>query len=159
MTNQTGLRVRPAGLADAEDIAALHADSWRRHYRGAYSDLFLDGDVVADRLSTWRRRLERPDRPSWTVLALDGEDLVGFAHVVFEDDPTYGALLDNLHVTDARRRTGIGTRLFEEIAGAVASRGGSDALYLWVLEQNTAAQAFYEGKGGRCVERALVDPP
>jgi hypothetical protein len=27
----------------------LHADSWRRHYRGAYADAFLDGDVLADR--------------------------------------------------------------------------------------------------------------
>jgi hypothetical protein len=32
-------------------------------------------------------------------------------------------------------------------------------LYLWVLEQNTAAQAFYEAKGGRCVERGLAPPP
>jgi len=37
---------RPARASDSEAIAALHADSWRRHYRGAYSDAFLDGDVA-----------------------------------------------------------------------------------------------------------------
>ncbi len=40
-------------FADGRDIkavAALHADSWRRHYRGAYPDAFLDGDVFADRM-------------------------------------------------------------------------------------------------------------
>jgi hypothetical protein len=32
-------------------------------------------------------------------------------------------------------------------------------LYLWVLEQNTAAQAFYEARGGIRVERRLAPPP
>ncbi len=32
-------------------------------------------------------------------------------------------------------------------------------LYLWVLEQNSDARAFYEARGGKCVERALVPPP
>jgi len=30
------LQLRLASPSDAEAIAALHADSWRRHYRGAY---------------------------------------------------------------------------------------------------------------------------
>jgi hypothetical protein len=47
----TSLRFRPAGPDDAEKVGMLHADSWRRHYRGAYADSFLDGDVVADRRS------------------------------------------------------------------------------------------------------------
>jgi GNAT superfamily N-acetyltransferase len=42
------MNFRLAGPPDADAIAALHADSWRRHYRGAYSDAFLDGDVGAD---------------------------------------------------------------------------------------------------------------
>ena len=41
---------------DAAEIAALHAESWRRHYRGAYSDSFLDGDVGEDRLAEWTGR-------------------------------------------------------------------------------------------------------
>jgi hypothetical protein len=32
-------------------------------------------------------------------------------------------------------------------------------LYLWVLEQNVDAQAFYHARGGRCVERTPVSPP
>ena len=54
-------RLRPAAGADAGRIAALHADSWRRHYRGAYSDAFLDGEVDADRLAVWTQRLHAPD--------------------------------------------------------------------------------------------------
>jgi hypothetical protein len=37
------VRIRVADSSDAPAIAALHAESWRRHYRGAYSDAFLDG--------------------------------------------------------------------------------------------------------------------
>jgi hypothetical protein len=32
------LQFREAGPGDAGAIAGLHADSWRRHYRGAFSD-------------------------------------------------------------------------------------------------------------------------
>ncbi|MBV9411286.1 MAG: GNAT family N-acetyltransferase, partial [Acidimicrobiia bacterium] len=42
----TDVRCRVATIDDVEAIAALHADSWRRNYRGAYLDSYLDGDVL-----------------------------------------------------------------------------------------------------------------
>jgi ribosomal protein S18 acetylase RimI-like enzyme len=149
---------RLAGPADAEAVANLHADSWRRHYRGAYSDAFLDGDVVADRLAVWTDRLRQPAPPRCTILAEDGS-LVGFANTLFDDDPTWGALLDNLHVADGHRRRGIGSRLLALTAEAVVERPERTGLYLWVLEQNVDAQAFYQARGGRCVGRGLASPP
>ena len=35
----------------------------------------------------------------------------------------------------------------------------ASGLYLWVLEQNVKAQAFYEALGGRRTERAEVTAP
>jgi hypothetical protein len=32
-------------------------------------------------------------------------------------------------------------------------------MYLWALEQNTAAQQFYRARGARHVETAAVSPP
>ena len=151
------VRFRLASVSDAEAVAALHADSWRRHYRGAFSDAFLDGDVHADRLAVWTARLAGPDRPSHTIVSESGERLVGFAHTIFDDDPRWGALLDNLHVVPGEKRRGIGSRLMTLTGRAVIERG--TGLYLWVLEQNADARAFYESRGGRCVERALVTPP
>jgi GNAT superfamily N-acetyltransferase len=151
------LRFRLAVRSDAPAVAALHADSWRRHYRGAYSDDFLDGEVQSERTAVWSERLGERDGTTHTIVAEDGDGLVGFVHTVFDHDPRWGALIDNLHVVYAEKRRGIGSRLMTLTAQPVLDRG--TGLYLWVLEQNADARAFYEARGGRCVERALVPPP
>jgi GNAT superfamily N-acetyltransferase len=152
------LRLRLATAADAEAIAKLHAESWRRHYRGAYSDAFLDGDVVVDRLAVWSERLEQPDPRYCTILAED-DHLVGFANTIFEDDSRWGALLDNLHVAGHHQRRGIGSRLLAMTGSAVVEHPRKSGLYVWVLEQNLGAQAFYGALGGTRVCREPVSPP
>jgi ribosomal protein S18 acetylase RimI-like enzyme len=154
----TALRLRVAGPDDSEAVARLHADSWRRHYRGVYADSFLDGDVVADRLAAWSGRLAAPGN-SLTVLAEDGPGLAGFVHVVFDEDERWGSLIDNLHVLHDRRRGGLGTALLHRAADAVVEHATSRSMYLWVLEQNTAAQQFYRALGGDCVQTAPVRAP
>ena len=160
MTRRAGfedLQFRRADRGDADAIAALHADSWRRHYRGAYSDAFLDGDVLTERLAVWTDRLQARDQQRYTVLATNDGGLAGFANTEFDDDPTWGALLDNLHVAQGFKRRGLGSQLLALTARAVVDRG--TPLYLWVLEQNTDAQSFYEAHGARRVERAPTSPP
>ena len=71
----------------------------------------------------------------------------------------WGALLDNLHVADGHHRRGIGSRLLALTAEAILERPHRTGLYLWALEQNVDAQAFYRAHGGRCVERAPAAPP
>jgi len=154
------LEFRTATRLDSDGIAALHADSWRRYYRGAYADSFLDtDDLVLDRLTEWRQRLDTPVVEAVTILATHDGELIGFAHTVLDDDPTYGALLDNLHVSHQHQRHGIGLRLLVESAATLIERRPGRGLYLWVLEQNVAAQAFYEACGGKRVERAMALPP
>lgn len=153
------LMFRLAGPSDAQAVAALHADSWRRHYRGIYSDAFLDGDVSADRLAVWTARLQESDPRRYTLLAKDGDNLVGFAHTIFDDDPIWGALLDNLHVVSGRTRIGIGSRLLALTAQAITQRRVRTGLYLWVNKQNTDAQAFYQARGGQRVGSRPSSPP
>ena len=150
------MQLRTATSADAVAVAALHADSWRRHYRGVYRDEYLDGDVFAERQAVWTARFGDPAADARTILAEHDGVLIGFAHVIFDDDPTWGALLDNLHVAGSYQRRGIGAQLLALTGEAVAGRS---SLYLWVLEQNLSAQAFYEAHGGRRVERCPVEPP
>jgi GNAT superfamily N-acetyltransferase len=154
-----GLRFRAAGPGDAQAIAALHADSWQRHYRGAFSDAFLDHDAAGYLRSLWAGRLATPEPRARTILAERDGAVVGLAHTLLGEDPAWGAFLDNLHVAHGLKRQGIGTRLLTLTGQAVLDWSASSGLYLWVLEQNSDARAFYAARGGACVERAEVPPP
>jgi ribosomal protein S18 acetylase RimI-like enzyme len=149
---------REASEADIEAVAKLHADSWRRNYRGAYSDSFLDGDVVADRMAVWTERLKRPLPNQYTIVNELDAGVVGFVHTILDEDPTWGALIDNLHVRHDLKGQGIGTRLMTETASVALRRRPSKGLYLWVLEQNIAAQGFYAALGGTFVESKMGGP-
>jgi predicted N-acetyltransferase YhbS len=149
---------RAATPADAAAIARLHADSWRRHYRGAYLGSYLDGNVFDDRRTVWVERLHHADQGRFTIVADSDGDVVGFASTLLDSDPEWGALLDNLHVRFELKRQGLGGRLMAETALVLGQRRPSSGLYLWVLKQNTAAQAFYSAVGGVAVEERLGGP-
>jgi ribosomal protein S18 acetylase RimI-like enzyme len=158
-STQQELAFRDASANDIEAIAALHADSWRRHYRGAFLDAFLDGDVVADRQAVWSERLTAPGADQFTIVADRNGVVIGFVHMILDEDPQWGALLDNLHVTHRLKRRGIGRRLLREAAHGLARRRPADRrFYLWVLDQNTAAQSFYAACGGTQVETRIRGP-
>lgn len=156
---QQEITFRDASIHDVEAIAALHADSWRRHYRGALLDSFLDGDVLANRLEVWGTRMTAPSADHFTIVADQNDAVVGFVHMILDEDPHWGTLLDNLHVTHQLKRHGIGRWLQAEAARELVRRRPTDRrFYLWVLAQNTAAQAFYAACGGIKVETTLYGP-
>lgn len=142
------LKLRHATVQDAEEIALLHADSWRRNYRGMMRDEFLDGDMVQDRLSVWSERLLSGTPNQLVVVAEDGGAIDGFVCVFGDDDARWGSLIDNLHVRRDIQGRGIGRQLMHEAAGWVAINYPDRGLYLWVMQANDNAQRFYERLGG-----------
>ena len=155
----TEVRIGFARASDAPEIAELHAQSWRRHYRGAYSDRYLDTDVFTDRLAVWTERMSDSDATRLTLVARSDTGLVGFAHVVLDADRRWGALVDNLHVAHRLQRSGLGTRLLDAAARHLKQRRPGSGLFLWVLEKNEAAQAFYRARHGLFCDRTLAPPP
>src|SRR6266700_3075861 len=123
---------RHATVRDASAIAELHADSWRRNYRGAYLDSYLDGDVGTDRLAVWTERLSRSDADRLTLVADEDGIVVGFVHTILDEHPTWGAYLENLHVAHDRKRGGIGKALVITTARELTERRATSGLYLWV---------------------------
>lgn len=156
--NHALVEYRPAGEHDIEPIATIHADSWRTNYRGAYSDAYLDGDVLGDRRAVWTDRLRHPHALQDTVVAEWQGKIVGFVHTILDHDPKWGALLDNLHVSPEAKRKGVGSQLMSRSAAAVMARGAHKRLYLMVLDTNTPAQAFYKARGGECVGSEVSVP-
>ena len=84
--------------------------------------------------------------------------MIGFAHTILDSHREGGALLENLHVSHDFKGRGIGTQLLSESARALIERRPTSGLFLSVLEQNTAARAFYDARGGTLVERRIGGP-
>ena len=142
--------IRPATVADADDIAALHAASWRSAYRGIFKDDTLGPSLDGERREHWRARLAAMIADD-AVLIADGQ---GFIAVWATGDTGFGAYVDNLHVRPDRRSGGLGRRLLGAAMQRVAARGERRA-YLWVFDANTRAIDFYRRLGGEIVERGL----
>lgn len=146
--NDAGVKLRVATIEDAEGVARLHADSWRRTYRGMMRDEFLDGDLVQERLSAWRERLQSPAPNQLIVVAEASGVIQGFICVFGDDDARWGSLIDNLHVRQEVQTKGIGRQLMREAAAWVTLNYPRCGLYLWVMQANDNAQRFYERLGG-----------
>ncbi len=142
---------RMATSKDALPVAKLHAENWQRHYRGVLSDAFLDEFVYEDRKSVWLKRFQSPTPDQFVLLAEEEGQLRGFLCAYLNYDVTYGVLLDNLHVSSTYKSKGIGTALMQRLAKKLNEKR-LDKMYLWVLEQNTDAEGFYESLGGVVLE-------
>jgi GNAT superfamily N-acetyltransferase len=154
------LRLREAAERDFAAIARLHAESWRSAYRGMLSDEYLDHRVHLERATLWQQRFsERAEKPFFVILAEVEEELAGFACVFPDEDPTYGAFLDNLHVVPQRTGQGIGRRLLSAVAERLLTDERRGGLYLWVIEQNARAHQFYAKAGALEVECAELSMP
>ena len=151
--------IRPINSNDIAAVAAVHAASWRSAYRGILRDDFLDGDLDADRVSLWKKRLSPLPQEHFGYLAFEAEQPIGFAFAFSAHDLVWGTLVDNLHVLPHVKGCGLGRRLLAELCAHAHAAHPAAGLFLWVYEQNTAARAFYERFGSEPVERAVIDAP
>ncbi len=143
---------RSATENDVEAIAALHAKSWQQNYRNTFSDHFLDNEVVGERLSVWRQRLDDPPNNQFVHIAEIDGSFAGFVCGYIDNHPGFGTLIDNLHVDSEFIGQRIGEQLMVNTAAFLASRDDDASMYLWALVSNTKAIKFYERIGGMPVE-------
>ena len=154
------IRIRRAELSDAAAIADLHVRTWQSTYRGLLPDALLDELDVVARTKRWQRILgegggrsegapagtgsETAAPTSTTVVAVEDERVLGFASAgaARDDDAPCARELWALYVDPAEHGAGVGAEL---LCAAV----GTHPAYLWVLEGNNRAIAFYEKHGFR----------
>jgi GNAT superfamily N-acetyltransferase len=163
VSDQSAVRVRPAGLADAAAVAAVHVAGWEGAYRGMIPDEAFEQRTVERRTAMWGQLLGTPadpidGTPPWVAVAERQGTTIGFiALVVPAGESARSAMITALYVTPTAWRHGAGTALMGAALDQATARGCVDVT-LWVLEPNLRARGFYErcgfaDDGGRQTDR------
>jgi ribosomal protein S18 acetylase RimI-like enzyme len=133
--------VRLAVPSDADGAGRVHAQAWREAYRGILSDEWIAAVSDDERIARWEKILNEPNAATQWV-AEDGGRIVGFAASGPARDEVSVRELElwSMYVLESHQRRGIATALAD---AAIGDHPAS----LWVVAQNTRAQAFYRRLG------------
>lgn len=134
--------MRRAVLGDAEALANLHVDVWEDAYTGLMPDhVFVERRAkLAERVASWQRSLA--SSPATTTVVADSSGLIGFASIGpgRDDDLAIEDEIWALYLRSAWWGRGVGHAL---LTATLANRSA----YLWVLDHNERAIAFYRQHG------------
>jgi GNAT superfamily N-acetyltransferase len=143
--------VRPATLADALAIAAIHVASWQAAYRGIMSDGLLANLSVDQRRQMWENRLVEPaDKAQGIFVCELDQRMVGFASFgrvrdTDLDPATVGEVYAVYALSDTWGR-GAGRALWLRLLDELRATSFK-SVTLWVLTDNSRGRRFYECAG------------
>ena len=133
-------KLRPGD--DLFAVSRVYEESWREAYRGLLPQEYLNSIP----LGKWVPYLEQAGRES--LLLLEGEKIVGTASCCASRTPElagWGEIV-SLYLLPEYWGNGWGKALLSAAVKQLESMGYRD-LFLWVLEGNQRARAFYERMG------------
>jgi L-amino acid N-acyltransferase YncA len=149
--------IRPAGPADAEEIARVQAISWRAAYARQLSAESLARVEIAWDARHWQHGLERvDDRAFALVLEAREMGIVGFGVAGrrrMARDPALHPYEGEIYLLPAVQGYGLGGKLLTALARVLKARGMKSAL-VWALASNRPAIGFYEHLGGQVLLKA-----
>jgi len=127
---------------DADEVARVHVRVWQEAYAGLMPEDHLDGLDPILFAGHWRERLLHPGDGVGHWLARDEHGVVGIttSGPGRDEDPPTPLELYAINVLARGHGTGVAAAL---LARAIGDR----AAYLWVLEGNDRAIAFYRRHG------------
>ena len=142
--------MRPARPTDARLIADLQIGVWRADYAELLPVGALESLSAVDVAEQWAAAAASPPTRAHSVLvALEGNDVVGFAATAPSPDPdldeSAGELLILL-VSAGHRRSGHGSRLMAAAVSELQAAGRIRAT-TWLLEGDAVSRQFFEGAG------------
>jgi GNAT superfamily N-acetyltransferase len=160
-------RLREAEIFDADAIAEIHAEGWRRCYAG-----FLPPDAIAARdenwrRQTWRRKLAREKKGCFAFVLEAADRVVGFAAggpVRPHEGPIEGAIdgpaerkcaeIYTVYLAPDWQRKGWGKRLVSALAARLAA-DGAERLLVWCFQDNPN-RPFFARIGGEIIASGQV---
>jgi ribosomal protein S18 acetylase RimI-like enzyme len=132
----------PITVDDVDEVSVVHVRVWQEAYPGLMPAAYLDGLDPDAFAQSWRERLAAPGEGVRNWLARDPAGVVGIATsgpARDEDAPTDWQLYA-INVLARGHGTGVAAALLD------AALGDRPA-YLWVVEGNDRAVAFYRKHG------------
>ena len=134
------ITVRPATVEDAAGIARVHVTGWREAYAERLPAEFLAGLDEARFARNWEGIVVDGVTDAF-VAERDGE-IVGWATAGpgRDDDPPRPRELEGIYLVASAYGSGAGQQLLDVALGDAPA-------YLWVMEGNARAEAFYRRNG------------
>lgn len=133
--------IRPAEQKDAAAIGRVYCGGWKAAYTGLMPDFFLN--ALTDANCAPKPDHIAPDRRF--VAEVDGE-VVGTVTFGAGREDVSLAEIQSLYVLPASWNKGQGSALFCAVCQK-AKEQGYPGIYVWTLEGNLRAKAFYERMG------------
>lgn len=140
-----GVEIRPYRDDDVPQIGAVHAASRHAAYAGLVAPEALARITPQTQAEAWRRRLAGGPDP-WSMLVVVHPDDRRVAGFVLGSGAGTVATLNAIHVHPELHGSGAGQLLHDHMVATFRAWGCSTA-YLWVVEGNARAQAFYRRNG------------
>jgi len=141
--------IRPALVDDAGSIADIHIRSFLESYAHLPKTHRAAREGLGERVRTWERRLRDPEKT--TLIAVQGEGVVGFIHIGRSPDSDAGEWTGHIfsvHVDPVLTGSGIGSRLVSTATAELTHEGFRTAT-LWAVSDNERACRFYDRLGWR----------
>ena len=135
-------------LADAEEIARVHVQSWQESYARLLPDEFLKSLSIDAKIVQWRQSVSDP--PVFKLVAREAGRIVGFVSCgPAREGAGKGADGEILaiYILKAYHGRKIGRALIAAAARFWLSKGGHNLIVLSMAGNNQAA-AFYKALGG-----------
>jgi ribosomal protein S18 acetylase RimI-like enzyme len=145
------MNIRPALVADAGAIAAVHVRSWQAAYAQILSADYLASLSVAERARRWAEILQASESATLVAMA-EGSVLgfVSFAHSRDQAAPPKRAEIWSLYASPEAWDHGVGRGLLASALASLQAQGFSETS-LWVLSGNARAIRFYGAAGFKAV--------
>lgn len=123
-------------------ISRIYEESWRYAYRGIIPQNYLDS-IPAGR---WAKNLDREGL--YTLLAVENDTLIGTASYCRSRFPAWedSGEIVSIYLLSESIGKGYGRPLLDAAVDELKQLGFRD-VFLWVLEDNQRAKAFYEKAG------------
>lgn len=143
------IQIRVAQLADVPGIARVHVDAWRSTYPGLLPADFLAELRYDQREQLWQRILTQFGDTNFVFVALEHEQVVGFASGGPEQSGELGCdgELYAIYLLSAYQHQGLGRQLIHAVVSQLIAKG-FQSMAVWVFADNPARR-FYETLGGR----------